>query len=417
MDIALLNSYRARIQAELRRNILPFWMEHAVDHTRGTFFGSVTNDLVPDRDVTRGALLTSRILWTFAAAHLRHPDPAYREMADFAYADLIGRFFDRRHGGLFWSLDGSDRPLEPRKQIYGQAFGIYALTEYHRATGRREPLDQAIAIHRLIETHARDPKQGGYLEARARDWQPIADVRLSPVDLNEPKSQNTHLHVMEAYTNLLRVWPDAELRRRQAELVDVMLTRILNPATHHLGLFFAEDWTLRCPKVSYGHDIEASWLLTEAANVVGDSTLRERTAAAALGIAATTLAEGIDADGAVFNEGGPQGVTNTNKEWWPQAEAVVGFLNADELGGGERFLDAALRAWDFIDRRLIDRKNGEWFRGVTRDGAVLQDELKVGFWKCPYHNGRACLEATARLQAIADRAGASESRPTRAAVA
>jgi mannobiose 2-epimerase len=324
-------------------------------------------------------------------------------MADRAYADLVDHFFDREHGGFFWSIDAAGHVLRDRKQVYGQAFAIYALTEYHRATGQRTPLEQAISVHQLLEAHARETRFGGYLEAFARDWSPIADMRLSVVDLNEPKSQNTHLHVMEAYTNLLRVWPDAGLRRAQTTLVDTMLARIVNPATAHLGLFFAEDWALRSEKVSYGHDIEAAWLFTEAAEVLGDSSLAARIHPLARRIADVTLAEGVDTDGGIFNEGDPSGLTDTNKEWWPQAEAVVGFLNAYQLGGDERHLAAALHAWDFIENRLIDRSRGEWLRGVTRDGRVLADQLKVSFWKCPYHNGRNGLEATARLRAIGEK--------------
>jgi mannobiose 2-epimerase len=235
----------------------------------------------------------------------------------------------------------------------------------------------------LLEKNARDPKSGGYLEAFSREWKPIDDVRLSAVDLNEPKSQNTHLHVMEAYTNLLRVWPDAGLRQSQSELLDVMQNRILCEKTGHLNLFFAQDWTPKSNAISYGHDIEASWLLIEAADILGDQPLIARLRPLALKIADVTLAEGVDADGALYNEGGPRGVINTNKEWWPQAEAVVGFINAYEMSGENRYLKAAFHCWDFIENRLIDRKNGEWFRGVTRDGTVLHDELKVSFWKCP----------------------------------
>jgi mannobiose 2-epimerase len=403
MDSTVLTDYATRIESDLRENILPFWMHHVVDRDRGGFFGSLTNDLVVDRAAERGALLSCRILWTYASAYLRYRDAAYLDMADRAYADLITNFLDREHGGFFWSIAADGKVLRDRKQVYGQAFAIYALTEYHRATGRKPPLDQAIAIFRLLETHARESKQGGYLEAFSRTWAPIADLRLSDVDLNEPKSQNTHLHVMEAYTNLLRVWPDPTLRRAQLDLIEVMLTKIVNPTTAHLGLFFANDWTLRSDKISYGHDIEAAWLFTEAAQVLGDATLRKRIKTLAVRIADVTLAEGIDADGAIFNEGSPAGLTDPNKEWWPQAEAVVGFLNAYAIGQDERHLRAALRCWDFIDQRLIDRQHGEWLRGVTRDGTALPRELKVSFWKCPYHNGRTGLEASTRLRALASK--------------
>ena len=403
MDRTALLTCADRIEADLRGNILPFWIRHGVDPATGAFVGSLTNDLQVDPAAERGALLACRILWTFSAAHHRYGQADYLAMADRAYADLLAHFHDPQYGGFYWSIAADGRVRRDRKQVYGQAFAIYALSEYHRASGRREPLDLAIAVYRLLEDHAREPEFGGYVEAFSRTWQPIADQRLSPVDLNEPKSQNTHLHVMEAYANLLRVWRDAELRCALGELVQVMLDRIVDPRTAHLGLFFANDWSLRHDRVSYGHDIEAAWLLTDAAEAIGDPSLLARVQALAVRIADVTLAEGVDADGAIFNEGGPRGLTNTNKEWWPQAEAVVGFLNAYQLRGDERHLRAALRTWEFIESRLIDRTHGEWLRGVTRDGQVLAGELKLGFWKCPYHNGRTGLEAPARLRAIAAR--------------
>ncbi len=392
--------YLRRIEDDLRQNILPFWIEHVVNREGGSFYGAISNDLAVDRGAERGALLTSRILWTYSAAYAHYREPDYLAMADHAYADLTRHFLDGENGGFFWSVAADGRVLRDRKQVYGQAFALYALAEYHFASGRPEPLELAKATHRLIERHSR-ARHGGYLEAFGRAWEPIADMRLSEVDMNEPKSQNTHLHVMEAYTRLLALWPDAGLRTALRELVEIMLTRIVDPASGHLGLFFAEDWTPRSDRVSYGHDIEAAWLLVRAAEVLGDPALTARIRALAVRIAETTLSEGIDADGGVFNQGGPSGLTDTNKEWWPQAEAVIGFLDAYRISGDERHLAAALRTWDFIEFRLVDHLRGEWFRGVTRDGRVLGGELKVSFWKCPYHNGRAGLEAVSRLREIA----------------
>ena len=400
MDPQIIQAYAVRIEAEAKQNILPFWIRQTVDRERGTVIGALTNDLVLPRSAERGALLSARILWTYSAAYRLYRDAAYLEMARLAHDDLINHFWDGEFGGFYWSIAPDGAPLQDRKQIYGQAFGIYALTEYHRATGLMEPLERAKDLFRLLEKYARDPQSGGYFEAFSREWEYIDDVRLSAVDLNEPKSQNTHLHVMEAYTNLLRVWPDATVRQTQSELLDVMLNRILCEKSGHLKLFFARDWTPRSEGISYGHDIEASWLLMEAAGVLGDQALIARLKLLALKIADVTLAEGVDADGALFNEGGPQGITNSDKEWWPQAEAVVGFINAYQLSAEERFLRAAFHCWDFIEARLIDKKNGEWFRGVTRDGVVLHEQLKVSFWKCPYHNGRACFEAASRLRSL-----------------
>jgi mannobiose 2-epimerase len=402
MDPISIRNYAQRIETELTQNILPFWISQVVDHEHGGFYGSLTNDLAIDRTVPRGALLSARILWTYSAAHRQYKTPAYLEMAHRAYVDLEENFRDREHGGYFWSISADGAPLKTRKQVYGQAFAIYALTEYHRTSGLRQPLDQAIELYHLLEKQALEPKFGGYLEAFSREWNPIDDVRLSEIDLNEPKSQNTHLHVMEAYTNLLRVWPDPGLKRSQATLINVMLNRILCAKTHHLQLFFANDWTLRSDAVSYGHDIEASWLLIQAASVLGDPAILQRLKPITLDIAYATLAQGIDTDGAVFNAGGSTGVTDTTKEWWPQAEAVVGFLDAYQLSQSERFLSAALRCWDFVETHLVDRTHGEWFRGVDRAGNVLPEQLKVSFWKCPYHNGRACMEAASRLRTIAN---------------
>ena len=387
------------IEADLRGNILPFWIRHVADPRRRAFHGLLANDLRVDAAATRGALLSSRILWTYAAAFRACGDAAYRDMAGLALHDLVTRFHDVEHGGFFWAIRADDTVERDRKQVYGQAFAIYALAEYHAATGLPGPLAQAIRLFRLLEQHARDRVHGGYLEAFARDWSPIADMRLSEVDQNDPKSQNTMLHVMEAYTRLFAIWPDPGLRAALRELVELMLTRVVDPRTGHLGLFFTADWRPTSDKISYGHDIEAAWLIGRAAEVLGDAALTARTDALALRIADVTLAEGTDADGAIFNLGGPAGIVDDTKEWWPQAEAVVGFLHAWQLSGEARYLAAAAKTWDFISTRLVDREQGEWFRGVSRDGRVIPAFEKVGFWKCPYHNGRMGLEAMARLRA------------------
>lgn len=400
-DGAALEAFASRAEAELRGDILPFWLQHARDRKRGGFFGEISNNLVVRKDASRGALLAARILWTFSAAYRRYHDPGYLEMARWADADLETRFWDREHGGYVWRIAADGTPLDQSKQIYGQAFGIYALAEYYRGTGEKAALDRAIELYRLVEQHSHDRQFGGYLEAFTRDWKRPPGRRLSALGPEYPKSQNTHLHLMEAYTNLLRAWPDPELRGNLHAFVEVMLDRVLSPDHRHLRLFFDADWTPRSEVISFGHDIEASWLLTEAAEVLGDAELLARAKSVALTIARAVLAEGVDADGGLFNEAGPRGLTDTGKDWWPQAEAAVGFVNAYRLSGEPRFLAAAQHTWDFIDQRLIDHEHGEWSWGVTRDGAVRPRAVKAGFWKCPYHNGRACMELAERLRALA----------------
>jgi mannobiose 2-epimerase len=388
---------RNAIEADLRGNILPFWIRHVANRPARTFHGHLNNALAVDPTVERGALLTSRILWTYASALRQYGEPDYRNMADFAYGDLLARYHDAKYGGFHWSINADGTVKRDRKQVYGQAFALYALTEYHAATGVRDPLDQAISVFKLLERFARERTHGGYLEAFARDWSPIADMRLSDVDQNDPKSQNTLLHVMEAYTRLLNVWPDPGLHAALRDLVELMLTRVVDARTGHLRLFFTIDWQPTSDKISYGHDIEAAWLLSRAAEALGDVALTARINALVLKIADVTLAEGTDTDGGIFNLGAPTGIVDASKEW-PQAEAVVGFLNAWQLSHEGRYLAAAAKTWAFIEQRLIDRKNGEWFRGVTREGKVIPTFEKVGFWKCPYHNGRMGLEVVARLK-------------------
>jgi cellobiose epimerase len=393
------------MERDLRQNVLPFWMRAAVDEERGGFLGLVSDAGVPDPAAPRGAVLCARILWAYSAAFRRTGDPAHLRMAERAFAELRDRFWDAQHGGTYWMLDAGGAPLADRKQTYGLAFSVYGLCEHHLATGSAEALARAIALYRSIEAHASDPVGGGYREARARDWGPLPDVRLSEKDQNAPRSMNTHLHVMEAYASLLRAWGDPGLRERLRALVALHLERILDPATSHLLLFFDERWTPLSRAVSYGHDIEASWLLVEAAEAVGEAALLLRAREAALRLARATLAEGFDREhGGVFAERHEDGRLDDDKHWWMQAEAVVGFLNAFELSGDPACLDAAERTWAFVERFVVDREHGEWRWRVGRDGTVVPGLPKVEPWKCPYHNTRAALEVIAR-------AGASPGEP------
>jgi mannobiose 2-epimerase len=396
-------SWAARIERELRENILPFWMRHAVDREGGGFYGKIDCDGRIDRESPRASVINSRILWTFSAA-CRLVDAQYRATADWAYEYVASKFWDAEYGGVYWMLDYRGNPLSSRKQIYAQAFAAYAMAEYYRATAKPESLEFAQRLFRLIEEHSYDAVCKGYLEARGRDWGALEDMRLSEKDLNSPKSMNTHLHVMEAYTALLRVWKDRELQAKQKELVEVTMDRIVDNATGHFKLFFDNQWNSLGDHVSFGHDIEGSWLILEAAEVLGDRALLDRARKLAVTMAQTVSREGLDKDGSLFYEADSKGaMTDPNKHWWAQAEAVVGFYNAYQISGDERFLNRAYRIWEYIEEKIVDRTHGEWHAKLTPEGRPYREEedsdaCLAGPWKCPYHNARVCYEMMERLK-------------------
>jgi mannobiose 2-epimerase len=397
-----LEELGAAAERELREDILPFWAERTIDREHGGFFGLITNDLRVDPEAPKGLVLNARILWAFSAASRAFPDTLYRETRDRAYAYLLDRFWDEKDSGFVWMVDCRGRFLDLRKQIYGQAFAVYALAEYFRATGEREALERAIRLFQSIESHAFEPEHGGYVEALTRDWRPLADMRLSPIDLNAPYSQNTHLHLLEAYAALLRVWPDRVLRERLRELWRILAFRIRDERTNHLVLFQDRDWNPLSDALSHGHDIEASWLFWEAAEALGDDEVIARTRPVTLALAETVLEEGFDRErGGVSDATDHQGAPA--KEWWPQIEAVVGFLNAYEIAGKNEFLDAAFASWRFIDDFVIDRIYGEWYYRVSPEGRPELELPKVSPWKCPYHNTRGALETIKRTRRLTGR--------------
>jgi mannobiose 2-epimerase len=401
--VVRLSALSAAAERELREDILPFWAERTVDKEQGGFYGWISNDLEIDPEAPKSSVLNTRILWTFSAAFRAWPEPLYRETADRAYAYVLEHFWDGEYSGLFWLVDHNGDPLDARKQTYGQAFGVYAFSEYFRATGKREALERAIDLYRNIEAHAFEPEHGGYVEALARDWSPLEDMRLSPIDLNVPYSQNTHLHLLEAYAALLRVWPDPTLRERLRALWQILAFRIRDEKTNHLVLFQDRDWKPLSDALSHGHDIEASWLLCEAVGVLGDEEVIARTNAIALEMAETVLTEGFDHERGGVSDGVDHNMAVLGKEWWPQAEAVVGFLNAFELSGRGAFLEATLASWRFIERFVIDHTHGEWYYRVSPEGRPELDLPKVSPWKCPYHNARAALEIIERTKRLCDR--------------
>lgn len=385
------NDLRSEVEQTLHDNILRFWRERMVDEAYGGFLGRMAGDGMPDPAAPKGAVLCGRILWAFAAAYRVNHRQEYLDMATRARDYLLDRFYDPEFGGVYWSLTADGAPLDTKKQIYALGFAVYGLSEYARATGDARSLEYAQRLYRSIEEYSFDPQLNGYFEAFTREWGEIGDVRLSAKDANERKTMNTHLHVLEPYTNLHRVWPDEGLRERMRNLIGVFLDRIYDPATGHLGLFFSEGWDRRDAGYSYGHDIEASWLLLEAAFEVGDQELTERVKRTVRKIA-RAAAEGIRPDGSMVYERHVDGCHDEERHWWVQAENVVGQLWLWRHHADADAYDRAAACWEFIREQLVDPEGGEWWWGVLPDGTKDCANDKAGFWKCPYHNTRMCLE-------------------------
>ena len=377
---------KRELAEELTQNILPYWINNMQD-PRGGFYGRIDSGGKVHPESPKGAVLNARILWTFSSAWRLLKKPDYLQMALRAKEEVIGRFVDSEYGGVFWTVDAAGSPLDTKKQTYATAFAIYGLSEHVRATGDKESLDMAVRLYHDIETHCADEAFGGYFEAFGRQWDRLADMRLGEKDLNANKTMNTHLHVLEAYANLYRVWPDAELAERLRTLIRLFGSRIVNPQTGRLRLYFHTDWEPYGDNTSYGHDIEASWLLQEASSVLADKKLLDEVESLVFRMA-TALRKGA---------GLPVICHLPSAQWWEYAEAVVGFFNLWQHTRDDSALDDVLSVWDFIKNHLIDLQHGEWWWSVEADGHPSPADDKAGIWKCPYHNGRMCMEIIQRL--------------------
>lgn len=394
-----MNNFSKSLKTELTENILPFWMDNMVD-PRGGFYGRMDGRCTLEADAPKGAILNARILWTFASAYRVIGDPRYLETAVRAKDYILEHFVDKEFGGAYWSLNADGSVCDSKKQFYAIAFIVYGMSELYRASGDQQALDCAIELYKSIEEHSRDLQKAGYIEACTRDWQPIEDMRLSEKDRNDAKTMNTHLHILEGYTSLYRVWKDEGLGKALEDLIVVFLERIDQP-DGHLGLFFDEDWNLTSKMFSYGHDIEASWLLCEAAEVLGNEQLLQRVKTESTKMANAAADGFTDLGGMIYEYDPESGHADNDRHWWVQAESVVGFYNQFQLSGEEMWRERSILSWAFIHKYIV-APNGEWYWSAvpvgTNDFRPNTTDDRAGFWKCPYHNGRMCMEIIERVK-------------------
>lgn len=380
----------------LEDNILKFWIDWMQDDVNGGFYGRIDGHGVLHPEADKGCVLNARILWSFAAAYRVLGKKEYLEIALRAKKYILEHFIDDEQGGVFWSVDYAGHPQDTKKQSYAIGFVIYGMSELYRAAGDEEALQCAVSLFEVLERHAFDKVNIGYVEALTCDWQPIDDMRLSDKDENGSRTMNTHLHILEPYTNLYRVWKEPHLERQLRSLIDIFVHRLLNPRTDHLDLFFNDIWQGKRDIESYGHDIEAAWLITEALEVLGDSELIEQTMPVVRQIT-EAAEEGLRPNGAMIHERNTStGLVDDDFHWWVQCECVIGEINYYQYFHDDTALQKALRCLEYVTSQLVDNDGGEWYWSRRPDGSINRDEDKAGFWKCPYHNSRMCLEIIER---------------------
>lgn len=398
MQLADISVRQSVLQREFRHELVAiadWWVTHAQDREYGGFYGELNEANAPAKSANKGIILNTRILWFFSEVAMDVDNPDYRSCAQRAYDYLVHYFFDAEHGGVYWELDAAGNPLNTKKQVYAQAFTIYALCAYYQLTKDESALKRAMECFELIEQRGIDRIHEGYLEAFTREWGVMDDLRLSEKDLNFPKSQNTHLHIMEAYTSLHAINPEPKIKAALRYTIELFDKYMIDKETHHLRMFMDLEWKDFSPGFTYGHDIEAAWLIARALESLDDRDYTAALTPSLLAIAEVTLQEAIGAQGQVMDSYDFTSRTiNTDAVWWVQAEALVGFLYAYEISGQKKFFSAAENVWQFTKTYQIDHHHGEWLWLSTLDKSDGAQHYKAGFWKCPYHNGRAMIEAS-----------------------
>ncbi len=382
------------VKSELTGHIIPFWKKLRDDEFGG-YYGLLDYDLNLDKKAEKGCILNNRITWFFSNAYMCLKDETLLDEARHGYEFLRDYCLDRKNGGVYWSMSYDGKPLDTTKHTYNQAFCIYALSSYYDASGDKQALEEAYSLFDIIETKCRD--EGGYLEAFDEEFRPAGNDKLSENGVMADRTMNTLLHVFEAYTELYRVDKNEKVADRLRWILDCFADKIYNPALHRQEVFFDHEYNTLIDLYSYGHDIETSWLIDRGLEILGDKAYTEKLSPITADLARNV--KKIAFDGHSLANECDKGVVNTDRIWWVQAETLIGFINAYQKDNSQTdFLEAARAEWDFIKTYSIDHREGsEWFSGVAADGSPDPKRREiVEPWKCPYHNGRMCIEVIRR---------------------
>lgn len=395
-----LLAMQKEIKTELTEGIIPFWKKLR-DDTYGGYYGYLSYDLKLEKEAEKGCILNSRITWFFANAYTLLQDESLLEEARHGYEFLKEHCLDQENGGIYWSLNYDGTPKDTTKHTYNQAFCIYALSSYYEASGEKEALDLALQLFSLIEEKCTD--EIGYLEAFTRDFKPESNEKLSENGVMAEKTMNTLLHVFEAYTELYRVSKNEKVKQCLEWILEIFTQKVYNPKLHRQEVFFDKNYQTILDLYSYGHDIETAWLLDRGVEVLGEELYRKRIHPITKDL--TKQIYKIAFDGRSLANECDRGVVNENRVWWVQAEALIGFLNGYQKEPEQKeYLDAAFAEWEFIKQYVKDKREGsEWYWMVQRNGKPIEGEPIVEPWKCPYHNGRMCIEVIRRVEQMEKR--------------
>jgi cellobiose epimerase len=388
-----VNKLNDEVKSELTDHILPFWMK-LEDKENGGIYGTVNHELAVTKEASKGGIITSRFLWTYSAAARILKNDDYLKFADRLFRFLGNNLIDKEQQGIYWMVDYKGNPVDTRKHVYAQSFAIYALSEYYRASGNENALQMAKELFYLVETKGFDPVTNAYKEEFDREWNEIPNEMLSENGVMADITMNTTIHVLEAYTTLFKAWPSDDVKRSLENLLHILYEKIYDRETKYLGVFFDKNWKSLLNLKSFGHDIEASWLIDEALKALGNEN--SEYIQMVKDIAYNIASYAIQKDGSLINEE-ENGHQDLTRVWWVQAEAMVGFLNAYERTKDKKFLGLVENLWSYTKTNIIDsRENGEWHWSVDPDGKPSKKNIGDP-WKGSYHNGRFCLEIIERM--------------------
>ncbi len=389
----------------LTQNLIPFW-NRLKDDEHGGFYSYVDGAGTPDKQYDKGVILHSRILWFYSSAYQLLQDEQLLHMADHAYQFLVDFCIDSQYGGVYWSVHYDGSVADDTKHTYNQAFAIYALSAYYRASGRKEALNHAYELYRLIEERCSD--EDGYLEAFHRDFSIADNDKLSENGVMAYRTMNTLLHILEAYTELYLADHFYKVGDSIRNILIRFKSKIYNPDKKIFNVFFDEYYNSLIDLESFGHDIEASWLIDRACQAINDAGYQKEMQKIIKGLAESACKNGMDWSLSAINNECEKNIVDTKKVWWVQAEAVTGFFNIyQKYPDGEKYLKNAEDVWRFIQEYVIDKNTGEWIENIEDVTSIDTDQALVHHWKCPYHNGRMCIEMIKRLSALCIRGGES----------